>query len=551
MMSGMANMLRSITGGGKDASRAAHSSSRQSHGPSFAPEQRVQRHSMHQPAMMLQGHQNGPAMDFSTFGDDDEIAPLAAQASSSAAVAAQLEPHVSSEGPVSVTTRIEYAALPRGRAQDIFGIVTLQAKLATAASPDAEQRQPLDFICVLDVSGSMRGQKMQLVQDAIRFIINESYSTDRVSIVTFNSGAARPLRFRRMDSRGKQDALAVTSRLSAGGGTCITSGLEAALETAERRRARNPVSAILLLTDGQDGSSASNYVALLARAQRAGCALYAFGFGADHDARLLSDLAEQAQTPFTFVEDVGQIGAAFAGTMGGLASVVAQDVKVVIDCHATLKAVHTPFNVSREGGRIVILIPDLLAGERRDVLIELSVPEDTTGDCEETCLLQASAQYWDLAAGAAAQTRAADMVLRRTVSEQPSLEVEPDEEVVVQRHRWEVAQTLQEATAHGDAGRFEAAQQILGAQAAKMKACKKSSPVSEGLALELEDAQNRMKSRSSWENGGSAEVRDAMQMHKMQRATNVNMSSACTTEKRSKAMYITKCQESWVSKSKQ
>jgi len=336
-------------------------------------------------------------------------------------------------------------------------------------------------------------------------------------------------------------------RLTAGGGTNIASGLETALEVAERRRHRNPVSAILLLTDGQDGSSQHRISPLVARAQRAGCSLYAFGFGADHDAQLLSNVAEQAQTPFTFVEDVDQIGAAFAGAIGGLSSVAAQRVKLVLDSRVSLKAVHTPFSTSQEGARTVVQIPDILAGERKDVLVELSVAAES-GATEETLLLEASAKYWDLAAGAAVQTPSVEMRLVRQADDEPQPELEPDEEVTTQRNRVEVAQTLQTAAAHGDAGRFDEAQAVLSSQEQRLRSGKRMTPISEGFVLELEDARNRMQSQSAWQNGGSAELRDAMQMHRMQRSTNANSSSACTTSKCSKSMYLTSCQKSWVSK---
>jgi uncharacterized protein YegL len=391
----------------------------------------------------------------------------------------------------------------------------------------------------------MDGAKIQLVKDAMKFIVEQSESVDRVSIVTFNSSAARPLRLRRMDTEGKDEAKRKIITLQSGGGTNITAGLEAALQVAERRRERNTVSAILLLTDGQDGSRAGSYAPLLTRARNAGCSLYCFGFGADHDARLLSELAEQAQTPFTFVEDVDQIGAAFAGAVGGLASIAAQDVRVVLECRANLKAVHTPFAVVRDGNRATIQIPDMLAGERRDLLVELSVPEESVGS-DETLLLQASVRYTSLAANASVQTPPVDMLLKRTADDEPQPELEPDEEVLAQRHRVEVAQTLQEATAHGDAGRFQEAQDMLARQASRLKSAKRCSPMSQSLVDELEDAQKRMQNQATWLDGGAAELRDATQMHRMQRATNMNTSKASC--KQSKAMYCTSVQKSWISK---
>jgi len=252
-----------------------------------------------------------------------------------------------------------------------------------------------------------------------------------------------------------------------------------------------------------------------------------------------------AQSPFTFVEDVDQIGPAFAGAIGGLSSVAAQRVEVTLDCRVALKAVHTPFTTSRSGDRATVQIPDMLAGERRDLLVELSVPVANNGD--ETLLLDASSQYWDLGAKASVQVPAVQMRAQR-IADEAQPEQEPDEEVTTQRHRVEVTQTLQAAAAHGDGGRFQEAQAILEAHEKRLRTCKQIlSPVTEGLASELEDARSRMQSRSSWEAGGHAELWDAVQMHSCQRTTNMSKSSGSRVQKSSKAMYCTKKQSSWIS----
>merc|ERR1712050_434356 len=209
----------------------------------------------------------------------------------------------------------------------------------------------------------------------------------------------------------------------------------------EQRQHRNPVSAVLLLTDGQDGTSPSQIAALVTRARAASCALYAFGFGTDHDAALLSSLAEQAQTPFSFVEEAASIRAAFAGTMGSLVSVAVQKIELQLKCKCPLKAIHTPFSVQRSELHTIVHIPDLLAGERRDVLVELTVEESSRdADIE---LLTASAHYWDLHGGHPAQTPAVVMLTHRLEDEaQP--ELEPDVEVSAQRCRVEATRVLGE-----------------------------------------------------------------------------------------------------------
>jgi len=189
------------------------------------------------------------------FNDDDVIEER--DLATAAATQPEPDPDTSTAGPLRVSTRVEYSAIPCGRTQDVFGLITVQADTAPipAAGATPAERQSMDIVCVLDVSGSMTGHKIQQVQEATRFIIEQADPQDRLSIVAFNNAATRALRLRQMCTEGKNDANLATLRLSAGGGTSIAAGLDTALSVMECRRQRNKVSAILLLTDGRDNSS--------------------------------------------------------------------------------------------------------------------------------------------------------------------------------------------------------------------------------------------------------------------------------------------------------
>lgn len=456
------------------------------------------------------------------------------------------DPLSDSEGPLSLAARVEYSALPRGQTQDVFGLVTVQASAVSPAG--GIERQPTDVVCVLDVSTSMlQDNKIGHVRSAMKFIIENSDPKDRLSIVTFNNSASRALRLRSMTSTGKDDANIMAMRLAANGGTSIAAGLDMGLRVLEQRRQRNKVSAILLLTDGQDSSTRQRLPGLIARARQEGCALYAFGFGSDHDASLLSEFAEQAQTPFTYVEDTENLQEIFAGAVGGLTSVVAQGVALTLTCHVPLKALHTPFEVQRDpdGKRAVVRIPDIFAGERRDFVVELEVPAGESYGQE--LLLESFLRYSDLLRGANVQTPTVSMHTARV--DEPEPDLEPDEEVSAQRERVEVMQALQAASSYGDGGNFEQARSVLSSAEERMSRKKTKTPMSTALGAELADAKSRMASRSAWESGGRAEVKDAMQMHKVQRCTNVSHSSK-SRAKCSKAMYSSPAQDSWVKKSK-
>jgi uncharacterized protein YegL len=482
-----------------------------------------------------------------SFADDDDIpfAPLVA--------AAQPEPDpiVSADAVLSVSTRVEYSAMPRGQTQDVFGLVTLQAvetpkpEASSAGTTSLPERQPMDLICVLDVSGSMQGDKIRQVQDAMRFVISQADKKDRLSMVAFNSSAGRVLHLCKMDAEGKDRANVATVKLAAGGGTSIAAGLSMALSVMEQRRQQNKVSAVMLLTDGQDGSTRSQLPSLVARASQIGCSLYSFGFGADHDAALLSELAEQAQTPFTFVEDTECIRQAFAGAVGGIASIVAKGVDLTLSCRVPLKQIHTPFAVNRRSDtESVVTIPDLFAGERRDILVELAAPTAITGD--RMVLLETHVRYTDLRSGLAVQTPPVTMETKMV--EEPQPEDEPDAEVSAQRERVEVTRALQEATMQSDRGQFEEAQRTLEFASNRTRA---KTHLSEALSQEITEARSRMSSRYTWEGGGRADVSDSTKMHMMQRSTNLNVSSKSIfgSSRKSKTLYVNRSQSDWIDRS--
>jgi len=125
--------------------------------------------------------------------------------------------------------------------------------------------------------------------------------------------------------------------------------------------------------------------------------------------------------------------------------------------------------------------------------------------------------------------------------------VEPDEVVVEQRHRVEVTQALQAATAQGDVGDFDQAQKLITSAEQRLAARGKQSAMKVALGSELADAKCQMRNRSSWEHGGRAELNDAVSMHRVQRCS---MRTSNVAGKSSRAMYSSQVQEAWIGRSR-
>ncbi|RLN15470.1 hypothetical protein C2845_PM02G12310 [Panicum miliaceum] len=97
----------------------------------------------------------------------------------------------------------------------------------------------------------MTGNKLALLKQAMRFVIDNLGPADRLSVVSFSHRADRRIRLVRTSDDGKASAKRAVESLVAGGSTNIGSGLHVASEVLADRRYRNAVTSVILLSDGQ------------------------------------------------------------------------------------------------------------------------------------------------------------------------------------------------------------------------------------------------------------------------------------------------------------
>ena len=108
---------------------------------------------------------------------------------------------------------------------------------------------PKDVIFVVDVSGSMAGEKIEQTRDALRHCVNSLNSEDRFEIIRFSSVIENFQNgLKSAGSDEKKNAVYFIDNLNASGGTNINSALKRALQlkTTPDNRSTN----IVFLTDG-------------------------------------------------------------------------------------------------------------------------------------------------------------------------------------------------------------------------------------------------------------------------------------------------------------
>lgn len=124
-------------------------------------------------------------------------------------------------------------------------------------------RTSVDLICVIDVSGSMDGEKISLVKDTMKYLIETLTPSDRLSIITFNSSGFRICGLKCITPENSVQMVGLVDGLYASGGTNIMGGLNIALKTIRDRKIPNKVTSIFLLTDGQDKGAENSFKQVL------------------------------------------------------------------------------------------------------------------------------------------------------------------------------------------------------------------------------------------------------------------------------------------------
>ncbi len=181
---------------------------------------------------------------------------------------------------VVVSASPEFSETSYGKTKEFYARISVKYEGITSASP---QIVPVDVVCVLDNSESMRGSKLESLKKAMEFVIQTLGPNDRLSIVNFNTTATPLHGLLKMNSVNQDTAKAAVHALKAVGCTDIYDGMITGWTILDNRKTKNPASCMFLLTDGQDLDNLDEKLYLARKMKSAGTSLFVFGFGTDHD----------------------------------------------------------------------------------------------------------------------------------------------------------------------------------------------------------------------------------------------------------------------------
>lgn len=210
--------------------------------------------------------------------------------------------------------------------------------------------QPRDVTVVMDVSGSMSGEKIEQARAALHQLLGSLSGEDRFRLLSFSSRVrAEDDSWAHARGRRLSDARDWVDRLEADGGTNIEAALQEAFRL-ESPRGRLPV--VLFLTDGLPsvGLESPQELAEIAETRADRARVFAFGVGHDVNTQLLDRLGEAGRGDTDYVQPGENVERAL--------SLLAAKIQ-----HPVLTDLHL------EGGPVdldevyPVRIPDVFAGE--------------------------------------------------------------------------------------------------------------------------------------------------------------------------------------------
>ena len=491
------------------------------------------------------------------FSDDEPLVVNSAESTDPTSLVSLSRPQL-----VTVKALPELPAISASESFRTFAV--LVGIKAPALLDDAHllDRAPIDLVAVLDVSGSMAGSKLSLLKRAVCFLIQNLGPSDRLSIVSFSSTARRIFPLRRMSDNGREAAGLAINSLTSSGGTNIVEGLKKGVRVLEERSEQNPVASIILLSDGKDTYNCDNvnrrqtshcassnprqvleYLNLLPASicprnresgdegRQAIIPVHTFGFGSDHDSTAMHAISDESGGTFSFIESVATVQDAFAMCIGGLLSVVAQELRLTVK--SVSPGVHIESipsgkylsEICDQGQQGVIDVGDLYAEEGKEFLIYLTVPELSSAEGEErvkrTTLLDVMCSYKDSVSKEVVQVECERVEIRRPEVLSP-MDMIVCLEVDRQRNRLWVAEGIAEAQRMAETGNLEGAKAVLAHRRSTLLSSA-SAQAGDGLCnwleSELREIRQRMASMELYEQTGRAYVLSGLSSHSWQRAT--------------------------------
>jgi Ca-activated chloride channel family protein len=197
-----------------------------------------------------------------------------------------------------------------------------------------EKRPASNLVFLLDVSGSMMpAERLPLVKQAMRLLVDKLTESDRVAIVIYAGGSG--LALKSTPGNEKEKILQALEELQAGGSTNGAEGIELAYRVASDNFIKGGVNRVILATDGDFNIGVTNQgdlIRLIEAKAKTGVFLSVLGVGTDNlKDSMMQKLADKGNGNYAYLDSVDEARKVLVQQINGTLITIAKDVKIQVE----------------------------------------------------------------------------------------------------------------------------------------------------------------------------------------------------------------------------
>lgn len=274
---------------------------------------------------------------------------------------------------LTTTTALSHSQLAPG------GLTYAEVHVRAAADAPTAQA-PVSVALVIDVSGSMQGEKLHVAKLAARRLVEQLAAGDTLALVPFSDAGWLLGEVVTINDRTRRGALERIDQLTADGSTNLSGGLE----LAERALAfAHGSRRVVVISDGQPTvgeTTPAGLSALTARLHRTGLAVTFLGVGDGFNANLLLALSEVGGGLYGSLVDVYRLPQVLEQELAQARQAVARSVVLTLSGVGDATVEHVVGFPSRViGGQVAVDLADLARGADVTVFAAVRLAPGATG----------------------------------------------------------------------------------------------------------------------------------------------------------------------------
>jgi len=228
------------------------------------------------------------------------------------------------------------------------------------------RRDPVNLVAVVDKSGSMDGEPLELVRQSLVQVARQLHDGDQMTIVLYGDRAHVHLDTTRAERGGVASIISSIGAIRSSGSTSMEAGLRLGYSIADATApAFKGRTRLMLFTDERpntDATDAASFMGMATTASREGIGLTTIGVGVQFGAELATKISSVRGGNLYFIRDTADVQTLFENQLDYMVSELAHDLTLSITPRPGLKIAG------------VYGVPGQLLGWQNDVTVRVTIP---------------------------------------------------------------------------------------------------------------------------------------------------------------------------------